>query len=378
MRASLILLVLAAPAAARETVLVPIEDSTRFNLIAFLPLGLAKDAPGQVQWSHLIEHLIVTATGPLPFDEVNAETLGDWMHLDYTRPAGTWREGVMKLGRWLGDTTFEEGAIRREIGRVAAEAEQVAADRATQKFALAAWAHGVRHGATRVSVNGDLAKATPEALRLAARSSRPPVVAVSGRFERDAVLEALGAIELPKPHAPPPDERVEPPERVAWDLPTSHDVLYLPLPATTPRERALLAGVAPVLRMGWLPPPLLETDLDAGGRRWFVAVLPPGMPADVDAVRALLARLGTDPAWPRAVKAHLEARLASRPFVAPLMGDRDVAEAYAALEAGLHAFRYGDEAYAAALKDWDEAAVRRDVARLLDPKRLRLLRIVPE
>jgi hypothetical protein len=166
---------------------------------------------------------------------------------------------------------------------------------------------------------------------------------------------------------------------VTWDLPTGHAVFYWPLPeAVTDRERVLLLGAAHALRMAGFPP-VVEPDVAAGRRRWFVAVSAPGAPSDPDPLRRAAARLRDDPTWAAAARGTVSylAGTHERPFVPPLAGERWMAEGQFALDAGRLEFRYGDAAFRAALESWQDDDVRRDVARLLDPEKMKVLKVEP-
>jgi hypothetical protein len=126
-------------------------------------------------------------------------------------------------------------------------------------------------------------------------------------------------------------------------------------------------------------PCLIEPDLEAGSSRFFVAVSTPDAPLEPEAARRAVARLREDRTWTAWARGTIReiAGLGDRPFVPPLAGERWMAEAQAALDAGRWEFRYGDAAFAAALAGWDDDAVRADVARLLDPAKMRVLSIEP-
>ncbi len=68
--------------------------STNVFIFTLSTLGLANDGPGQTQWSHLVEHLVIRSTIPDDLSIANAETLPDFMHLDFYGNLANWREGL--------------------------------------------------------------------------------------------------------------------------------------------------------------------------------------------------------------------------------------------------------------------------------------------
>lgn len=72
-----------------------VQDSDQVAIFSYLPLGLAADGKAKTQWSHLVEHLTLTTTGPITdFRERNAETMPQGMHLDFMGEADRWEEGL--------------------------------------------------------------------------------------------------------------------------------------------------------------------------------------------------------------------------------------------------------------------------------------------
>jgi hypothetical protein len=93
-------------------VCVRFPGSTNVSIFSYLPLGLAKDAAGQAQWSHLMEHLVIRSTMGESLAEGNAETLPDHMRLDFYGTTRNWREGVSHHRRWLEGAAFTEESLR--------------------------------------------------------------------------------------------------------------------------------------------------------------------------------------------------------------------------------------------------------------------------
>ncbi len=245
-----------------KIVLAPIEDSTDINIITWIPMGLCDDAEGQAQWSHLLEHLVVSSTGEAPFDEINAETMHHGMHLDFSRPAEHWNEGVEHHAKWLTINDFAQKDVDREIQDVIAETENVARAGNSHKFAMAAWAQAVRYGRTHVEILGDVRKADPKRLiecykeRFFARGR--PLVVVAGKFDRAALLAELearlGKVELPESkklqEAKPTAAAA--PKRITWDLSQSHLIFYWLLPEKMDElQRSAVLLAAPAFMMTW-------------------------------------------------------------------------------------------------------------------------------
>jgi hypothetical protein len=56
--------------------------SAHVSIFSFLPLGLTSDGPGQAQWSHLVEHLVIRSTIPEQTATANFSRAfpGRWRH----------------------------------------------------------------------------------------------------------------------------------------------------------------------------------------------------------------------------------------------------------------------------------------------------------
>jgi hypothetical protein len=397
-----------------RVVFVPIEDSSDIAIITTVPMGLCGDERGCAQWSHLVEHLVVTQEGIQPFDEINAETMNDAMHLDYTRPAATWDQGLRTHARWLRADPFEADAVEREIGRVIAEVDGLAAAGRTTKFANAAWAQAIRHGVEHVAMNGDVSRATPEALRdyyarLFLMGPRP-VIVVAGKFQRESIEQTARAllepIALPAAPAtrPPWADPEDVPSRITWDLPTSHAVFAWRIPDDLTRtDLAHLHAAMPALSQlvsvpaaAYIRPGsyvLPEADVRVADRRYVVLNMT--MQAldgstmeqaadDVSKAAATLAtargpsramaRISTVQQWqqfddPAAVLQQMHGRGVSRRMI----------EGNLAVLHSLHEFRFAGElpAMIVALEQASDDAARAALGRVFtDENRLALL-IVP-
>src|SRR5438874_801243 len=83
------------------------------SIFSFLPLGLTGDGPGQVQWSHLLEHLVVRSTTS-DLEHFNAETLDDHMRLDFYGTTSNWQEGLDHHRRWIEGVPFTGKSLQQE------------------------------------------------------------------------------------------------------------------------------------------------------------------------------------------------------------------------------------------------------------------------
>jgi hypothetical protein len=284
-----------------RVVLLPIEDSEHFTMITFVPLGLCDDDKGKAQWSHLVEHLVSSSTGAAPYDEINAETVSNATHFDFMRPAEHWQEGVDKHARWLSVGKFSQKDVEREVPRVIFEVNNVAATGHTSKFATAAWAQAVGYGVEHVDINAHLKGASARELTAYYRekflTGRRPVIAISGKFDREALLEQLaariGSLTLPKADDRASSKTNAPenvPTRVTWDLPTRHLIFYWPIPDLPDGAYAHLVAAEPALAQAWNQSPsdyrpagsfvTVECGAEVAGRRYFVVGLRLNEPVD--------------------------------------------------------------------------------------------------
>lgn len=239
--------------------------STNVALFTFLPMGLASDGPGQAQWSHLVEHLVIRSTVPADLSMANAETLPDHMRLDFYGHVGDWTEGLSHHRRWLEGVPFTEVSLSAEKPKVVAECDVTARNFATHKFALAAWAQGFRHDQTRAALKGDVYRASLGEMqqyrdrRLAPLSN--VVVCVVGGVEPARALaacsQAFGA--LSSSAAPAPAVKPHPGAReMTWDLDARHLVITWPIPACAAAEFPALLAAAQWLNMQCFSDPTIQ------------------------------------------------------------------------------------------------------------------------
>jgi len=239
--------------------------STNVNIFSFLPMGLASDGPRQTQWSHLVEHLTIRATFPDSLEIANAETLPDHMRLDYYGNLKDWKTGLSHHRRWLEGVVFTEASLEAEKPRVKSEGETVARKFFADKFALAAWAQGYRHGLTNAAVQGDVDRATLAEIQachdqhLAVLSN--VVVCIVGGVEpaevRRVVSGELAAVRstarLESPVKLHPGNR-----EMTWDLDARYVIIAWPIPGADSPDFAALLTEAQWLKFQMFDDPELK------------------------------------------------------------------------------------------------------------------------
>jgi predicted Zn-dependent peptidase len=230
--------------------------STNVSIFTFSPMGLSTDGPGQAQWSHLVEHLVIRSTVPTDSPVANAETLPDHMRLDFYGSTANWQEGLSHHRRWLEGVPFTETGLSAEKPRVIAECDFTARNFATHKFAVAAWSHGFRHGAKQVAIKDDVAKAALTDVqrfrdeRLAV--SNRITLCVAGGVEAKAVFteveKQIGALLLTGKPAPA-SKFAWTNLDLTWDLDARHLLLTWRIPDFRQPEHAALMMAAQWLTM---------------------------------------------------------------------------------------------------------------------------------
>lgn len=162
---------------------------------------------------------------------------------------------------------FTEASLAAEKPKVNAECDFTATTFATHKFALAAWAQGLRHGQTNASVKGDVNRATlPEIQayrdqRLVVLSN--VVVCIVGGIPPEKALAAvageLGSVTSSA--APVAVKALHPGDRtMTWDLKARHLMLTWPMPTVGSEDFPALVVAAQWLNMQFYSDqPLKET-----------------------------------------------------------------------------------------------------------------------
>jgi predicted Zn-dependent peptidase len=235
---------------------IEIPGSTNVSLFTFLPMGLASDGPSQAQWSHLVEHMVITSTLPDDLAHGNAETSPDGMRLDYYGSTGDWTEGLGHHRRWLEGVPFTEARLAMEKPKVISECEFTAKNLATHKFALAAWSHGYRHGRTQVDLKGDVLHATLGEIQRyrdahLAVLDKTTVCLIGGVEAKTFFAEAEKQLGRLKSQATPAAAGKLHPGKLdlIWDLEARHLVLAWPMPEVASEDYAALMAAAQWLLM---------------------------------------------------------------------------------------------------------------------------------
>ncbi|MHC4460682.1 MAG: M16 family metallopeptidase [Planctomycetota bacterium] len=214
-----------------------IAESKNVSIFSFLPMGVSNDGPGQAQWSHLVEHLVIRTTIPLRSQQGNAETMPDHMRLDFYGTVDKWQEGLSHHARWLKGVPFTKKNLQVEKTHVNSECDITAKRLATHKFAMAAWAQGYRHGQKHAALKGNITKVTLNEIQKyrdmhLAVLNRMLVCVVGGidaQTLKPVITEKLGMLKSDaKTHEPIKLHRGN--RKMTWDLDASHLVLTWPIP----------------------------------------------------------------------------------------------------------------------------------------------------
>jgi RNA polymerase sigma factor (sigma-70 family) len=240
-----------------RVVSVNFPGSENVSIFTYLPMGLAMDGPGQAQWSHLVEHLVIRSTISGGLQEANAETLHDHMRLDFYGTLENWEEGLSHHARWLEGVPFTEENLGAEKPKIKAEGDFVSSRFMTHKFAFAAWAQGYRHGQSHAAVNGDVKRATlgeiqqyrDEHMGVLDRV----VVCVAGGIDaatlKPIVSERLGTVKSnAKPFAPVRLGNAD--HEMTWDVDARHILITRPIPDFRDDDYAALMVASQWLQMG--------------------------------------------------------------------------------------------------------------------------------
>lgn len=227
-----------------------IRDSNNVSIFTYLPMGLASDGPGQAQWSHLIEHLVLRSPVALRYDQANGETPEDHMRLDFYGNVSNWQEGLSHHRLWLAGVAFDERRLELEKVQVNSECDTVANRLATHRFAFAAWGQGFRHGRKHAAVKGDVSRARlseiqrhrDEHLVVLDKSVVCFIGGVDPKTLRAVVNKELGGIQS-EAKRPAPVELHTGSHEMTWDIDARHIILSWPIPDVTgPRYGALMVA----------------------------------------------------------------------------------------------------------------------------------------
>jgi predicted Zn-dependent peptidase len=249
-------------------VIVPFPKSTNVSIFTFVPMSLGSDPPGEAQWSHLVEHLVIRSTFPDDLQRANAETLPDHMRLDFYGHVDDSKEGLSHHRRWLEGTRFTDETLAAEKPKVISECDFTSRNFATHKFALAAWSHASRHSNSHVALKGDVLRATVEDVQRYRDNhfflpQRTTVCVVGGIDAKSFLAEAakqLGSLPSrarPAPRVTPRTGNLD----VTWDLDARHLLLVWATPDFSDPDFAPLMISAQWLTMQYFSDRQLQTQV---------------------------------------------------------------------------------------------------------------------
>jgi hypothetical protein len=257
-----------------------VKDAPRQGFLAFLPCGLLADEPGEAQFAHLMEHMLIRSTdksglsdGAITF---NGETGDVALRLDVDAPPESAGDALRKLLGWLQATEVDGDQLAAEKKNIALEVENTSRSGFTHKWALAAWNQVARLGQDHASVRGDVERATvdqveaaidahvdlskvrivaagPLSLKQVKELAGPLLAQAMGLGALGGALSGLGA----KRHEVDAEKRKakgEPPlatgDRVAkWDLPNAHLIAWYVLPDASADDAAEALALAQLLSL---------------------------------------------------------------------------------------------------------------------------------
>ena len=261
-----------------ELAVLTVKDAPQQTFFAFLPTGLAQDEAGHAQWCHLLEHMVIRSTDPDGMQmqdgaiRFNGETGDGSVRLDLHAPPAEAAAAAAKLVKWLQVSAYDAAVLEREKKHIASEVANTAPRGYGHKWATAAWAQAVRHGATSVAIVGDVERATVESVASYASRALRLGTRIHLYAAGPLTLEEVASLfEGPlKPAAPASAEIAadSPPRRiggalrtgdlaVTWDLPKPHVIEWYLLPDETPEQRLAALVVASALSMALQSDPTL-------------------------------------------------------------------------------------------------------------------------
>lgn len=243
-----------------------VAGSKNVSIFTFLPMGLVSDGPGQAQWSHLVEHLVIRSTVPYGSQQANAETMHNNMRLDLYGTVDNWQEGLSHHVRWLEGVPFTEQNLQAEKVRVNNECYSLVQNLATHKLAIAAWAQGFRHGQTHAAIKADVSRATLGEIQHYRNDHLPVlgriVVCIVGGIDTKTVSGVVAQrLEKIQSTAKPINPvQVHPGHHtMTWDIDARHVVLSWPIPRFTEKDYPPLMVAAQLLMMRFYYDPELKT-----------------------------------------------------------------------------------------------------------------------
>ncbi len=137
--------------------------AARQSTFSFLPLGLESDRPGEAQFAHLAEHVMLRSTDPRHPRRadlgMNGETTTSAMRLESLAEPSKWRQTLQRHARWLLARTCAAKALGLEKTAIEGEERGTVPRGFNHKWATAAWSQFVA-GETHAAVHGGVADAT--------------------------------------------------------------------------------------------------------------------------------------------------------------------------------------------------------------------------
>ncbi len=257
-----------------------LKDAPKQTFLAFVPVGLAHDDAGRAQWSHLLEHMLIRTTDPEGLADgdivFNGETSDGALRLDVHAPPKQATLAAAKMIAWLSANSFDADVLEREKKNIEGELQTTVPRGYSHKWATAAWAQIVRHGAKEARVLGDVTDATVEMLEEYADAKlelgpRFRIVAV-GPLPADEVrrifdsqltsgggLDSLANALGGNPRGPKKGGDAAPAAKPGdlphgelsgtWDLPATHLLEWYLLPDATPADRTSAMLLANLVAM---------------------------------------------------------------------------------------------------------------------------------
>ncbi|MFT7464492.1 MAG: hypothetical protein ACI9EF_002848 [Pseudohongiellaceae bacterium] len=294
--------------------LIHAPDAESQVVFTLLPWGLLDDAAGELQRSHLVEHILVhsadpTAKGPEVGGVLrNGETTAISMRLETFSRLDAWREGLARHARWLtisqSDSKSLAPLLLRERPSLQAEVLNTSAVGLTHKWAIACWNQVVRHGLSDLSVSGDSVQASWDSL-LEGLTSRVhgsesvqliSVGPIDQELQKKAIEELFGSLptrpwKSSTPSLSPAEVRAAGDREATWDLERTQYMVWYPMPDETALDRVAADALSAVVNARLQQRGTLEAqeifafcsaDLVTPEGRWLLlsVSLPSGHPLD--------------------------------------------------------------------------------------------------
>jgi hypothetical protein len=206
----------------------------------------------------------------------NGETTDAALRLDVHAPPTEAERAAKKLAAWITAREFDATVLAREQQNIATEIATTSSRGYTHKWATAAWAQAVRHGAKHVALQGDVDAATPEQVAAYAEQKVAlgpsirivavgPMSAADAKKLFEAALPAATSSRAADPAGRAPQTAAAPLAHgelaATWDLPTTQLIEWYLLPDASPADRVAASLLANAVAMK------LQTDPELGAAR---------------------------------------------------------------------------------------------------------------